>query len=172
MAEPHQRRSEGQVEDQLVKERRLEGRILARTPAGRCDGEIASAHGSKVGRPNSSWSSRCRSGRPPGHQQRWGARREPRASAWARRTRHIPAARPGRDPAPDAQPSGPHRERPVPHVRDIGRGGEVEVDAPAVIPAGTAHTVTSPTSPGPLAARQRRRVIQIASAMPTTYISP
>jgi len=42
-----------------------------------------------------------------------------------------------------------------------------------MIPAGTAHSATSPTRAGsPPTARQRLRVIQIASVMPTRYISP
>jgi hypothetical protein len=42
-----------------------------------------------------------------------------------------------------------------------------------MIPAGTAHSATSVTSAGsPPAAAHRRRVIQIASVMPITYISP
>ena len=48
-----------------------------------------------------------------------------------------------RDPAPDAQAAVPDREDPVPVVRDVFRGGEVEVD-PAPDDACLLYTSPSP----------------------------
>jgi len=132
MAQPHQRRGQRQIPDQLVGERRLKGGIdgVTRRPVGQRDRQ------------------------PPRQVSRTAEQLlvevvpdppDPLGDQQGRRDRvheqrHIPAvpAHPPRadrgrhrDRAPDPQPAVPHREHAIPDVRDVHRRGDVEVDPPA-----------------------------------------
>jgi len=74
--------------------------------------------------------------------------------------------------APDPEPAIPYGQHPVPDVRDVHRGGDVEVDPAADDAGGHAPQGDVVHSSGsPPTARQRRRVMTIAAVMPARYIS-
>src|SRR6266581_300866 len=129
MADPDQQRGQRQVPDQLVQEGGLEGRVA------RVAVRMGDDQGPRKGRglavellvevvadpADGLGDEQCGS-------YRVGERRETDAMP-----PQPPDARerPARDAAPDPQTAGPDREGPVPHVRDVGRGGQVEVDPAA-----------------------------------------
>ena len=128
-AEPHQQAGQGQVEQQLVQERRLEGcePFVTLRPELRVDlqaprqagglaeqllvevvAQAADGLGDQQGRRDRVHEQR-HAGPGPAHPP-------------------GPYQRPRGDAAPHTQPARPHREHAPPVVRDVRRGGQVEVD--------------------------------------------
>ena len=132
MPEPHQRGRQGQVEDQLVQERRLERRV-AGVP-GRAELRVDGQPPGQAGRLAEQFLVEVvpdpadRLGDQQGRRHRVGEHRDVGAGPV-----HPPDAYRGtrRDAAPDAQAARPDREDPPPVMRDVGGRGDVEVDPAA-----------------------------------------
>ena len=137
MPQPDQERGQQQVEDQLVQERRVERAVLriARRAEGRVDlqppGQAGGATEQFLVEVVADAPDRLR------HQQggRDGVHELGHVGPGPV---HPPYAGQGaeRDAAPDPQAPIPDREHPVPVVRDVLRGGDVEIDPAADDPRG------------------------------------